>query len=82
MSYKKNFHLFTAYHFFSNRVRISWNNGDNRKVFVKLNLYLGSYHVVLKMPKTSPEKLTKTVVEMQQLPDTLKRLLSKKKFFA
>ena len=30
---------------------------------------MGLYHVVLTTPKTSPEKLTLTVVEMQQLPD-------------
>ena len=30
---------------------------------------MGLYHVVLATPKTSPEKLTLTVVEMQQLPD-------------
>ena len=30
---------------------------------------MGLYHVVLKTPKTSPENLPLTVVEMQQLPD-------------
>ena len=30
---------------------------------------LGIYHVVLKTPKTSPEKITLTFVEMQQLPE-------------
>ena len=30
---------------------------------------MGLYHVVLTTPKTSREKLTLTVVEMQQLPD-------------
>ena len=30
---------------------------------------MGLYHVVLTTPKTSPEKLTLTVVDMQQLPD-------------
>ena len=30
---------------------------------------LGLYHVVPTFPKTSPKKLTLTVVEMQQLPD-------------
>ena len=30
---------------------------------------MGLYHVVLTTPKTSPEKLTLNVVEMQQLPD-------------
>ena len=33
---------------------------------------MGLYHVVLSTPKTSPEKLTLTVVEMQQLPDVEK----------
>ena len=30
---------------------------------------MGLYHVALRTPKSSPEKLTLTVVEMQQLPD-------------
>ena len=53
----------------SNRVMMSWNIGDNRNLFLKLKSKLGLYHVVLTTPKTSPEKLTLTVVEMQQLPD-------------
>ena len=48
---------------------MSWNIGDNRNLFVKLKSKLGLYHVVLTTPKSSPEKLTLTVVEMQQLPD-------------
>ena len=48
---------------------MSWNIGDNRNLFLKLNSKLGLYHIVLKTPKTSPEKLTLTVVEMQQLPE-------------
>ena len=48
---------------------MSWNIGDNRNLFLKLKSKLGLYHVVLTNPKTSPEKLTLTVVEMQQLPD-------------
>ena len=48
---------------------MSWNIGDNRNLFLKLKLNLGLYHVVLTTPKTSPEKITLTVVEMQQLPD-------------
>ena len=48
---------------------MSWNIGDNRNVFLKLKSILGLYHVVLTTPKTSPEKLTVTSVEMQQLPD-------------
>ena len=46
-----------------------WNMGDNRNLFLKLKSKLGLYHVVLATPKTSPEKLTLTVIEMQQLPD-------------
>ena len=69
---KKLFHLFTPNHFFSNRVKMSWNIGDNRNLFPKLKSKLGLYHVVLSTPKTSPEKLTLTVVEMQQLPDVEK----------
>ena len=46
-----------------------WNIGDKRNLFLKLKLKLGLYHVVLTTPKPSPEKLTLTVVEMQQLPD-------------
>ena len=69
MFYKKQFHLFTLYHFSSNRVKLSWNIGDNRNFFLKLKSKLGLYHVVLTTPKTSPEKITLTVVEMQQLPD-------------
>ena len=30
---------------------------------------LGLYHVVLTTPKTTPEKITLTLVEMQQLPE-------------
>ena len=48
---------------------MSWNIGDNRNLFLKLKSKLGLYHVVLTTPKTSPEKLTLTAVEMQQLPD-------------
>ena len=48
---------------------MSWNIGDNRSLFLKLKSKLGLYHVVLTTTKTSPEKLTLTVVEMQQLPD-------------
>ena len=48
---------------------MSWNIGDSRNLFLKLNSKSGPYHVVLTTPKSSPEKLTFTVVEMQQLPD-------------
>ena len=45
-----------------------WNIGDNGNLFLKLKSKLGLHHVVLTTSKTSPEKLTLTVVEMQQLP--------------
>ena len=48
---------------------MSWNIGDNRNLFLKLKSKLGLCHVVLTTPKTSPEKHTLTVVEMQKLPD-------------
>ena len=48
---------------------MSWKNGDNRNLFLKLKSKLGFYHILLTTPKTSPKKLTLTVVEMQQLPD-------------
>ena len=69
MFYKKQFHLFIVYHYYSNRVKMSWNIGDERNLFLKLKSKLGLYHVVLTTPKTSPEKCTVTVSEMQQLPD-------------
>ena len=48
---------------------MSWNIGDNRNLFLKLKSKLDLNHVVLTTPKTSLDKLTLTVVEMQQLPD-------------
>ena len=48
---------------------MSWNIGNNRNLFRRLISELGLYHVVFTTPKTSPGKLTLTVVEMQQLPD-------------
>ena len=47
---------------------MSWNIGENRKLFLKLKSKLGLHHHVLTTPKTSPEKNTLTLVEMQQLP--------------
>ena len=37
--------------------------------FLKLKSKLGSHHVEFKTPKTSPEELTLTLTEMQQLSD-------------
>ena len=47
---------------------MSWNIGDNGNLSLKLNTKLGLYHVALKS-KDSPEKITLTLVETQQLPD-------------
>ena len=51
---------------------MSWDIGDNRNLFLKSKSKLGLYRVVLTNPKISPEKLTLTVVEMQQLTDIKK----------
>ena len=48
---------------------MSWNIRDIRNLFLKLKSNLGLYYVVLTTPKTSPEKHTLNVVEMQKLPD-------------
>ena len=48
---------------------MSWNIGENRKLFLNLKSKLGLYHVVLTTPKTSPEKDTLILVEMQQLSE-------------
>ena len=47
---------------------MSWNIGDNRNLFLKLKTKLGLYHIEIKS-KDSPEKITLTLVETQQLPD-------------
>ena len=49
-------------------VRISWNIGDNKNLFLKLKTKLGLYHVELKS-KDTPEKNAITLVETQQLTD-------------
>ena len=47
---------------------MSWNIGVNRNLFLNLGSNLGLYQFVLLTPKTFHEKLTLTVVEMQQVP--------------
>ena len=47
---------------------MNWNIGDSRNLFLKLKTKLGLYHVELRR-KESPEKITLTLVETQQLPD-------------
>ena len=46
---------------------MNWSIGEIRNLFSKLNSKLGLYHVVLTTPKTSPEKNTLTLVEMQHM---------------
>ena len=45
---------------------MSGNIGNNRNLFLKLKSKLGFYRVVLTIFRTSPNKLTLIVVEMQQ----------------
>ena len=47
---------------------MSWNIGDYRNLYLKVKTKLGLYHVELRS-KDSPEKITLTRVETQQLPD-------------
>ena len=47
---------------------MSWNIGDKRNLFLRLKTKLGLYYVELRS-KDSPEKVTLTLVETQQLPD-------------
>ena len=54
--------LFYSLSFSSIRVWTSWNIGVNRNFFLKLKWKLRLYHVVLRVPKISLEKLTPTVV--------------------
>ena len=49
-----------------------WNIGGKRNLFLKLKTKLGPYHVALTTPKTSLDRLTLTVLEIQQLPDVEK----------
>ena len=71
----------TLHLYFFDRVKISWNIGDNRNFFLKSKSILGLYHVVLTTQKTSPEKLTLTVVECNNC-QTMKKLIPKKKYLA
>ena len=48
---------------------MSWNIGDKRNLFFKLNSKLGFYHVVLTTPKPSAQKFTLTEFETPQWPD-------------
>ena len=60
---------------------MSWSIGENRNLFLNLESNFGLHHVVLTTPKTSPEKNTLTLVEMQQLPE-IEKMDSKNKILA
>ena len=51
---------------------MSYNIGEYRSLFILMKSKLGLYQVVLTAPKISPEKVTLTIVEMQQLPEIKK----------
>ena len=51
------------------RVNMGYNIRKIRNLLLKLKSNLGLHHVLLTTPKIYAEKLTLTVVEMQQLPD-------------
>ena len=51
---------------------MSWNNGDNKNLFLKLKRKLGLYPFELEKPDDSPEKITLTLAETQQFPETEK----------
>ena len=53
---------------------------DNRNLLLNLKSNMGLYHFVLTTPKNSLEKLTLTVVEIQQMPD-IEKAASKKNFW-
>ena len=77
----KQLQLFAFYYpFLSIWVRMSWNIGENRNLFRKLKSKLGLYHVALTTPKTSPEKFTLSLVEMQQFPE-IEQVDSKNEIF-
>ena len=48
---------------------MTWNIGENWNLFPNLKSKLELYHVVLTTTKTSLEKNTLTLIEMQQLPE-------------
>ena len=48
---------------------MSWNIGENGNLCLQLKSNLELHHVVLTSPKTSPERNTLALVEVQQLPE-------------
>ena len=54
--------------------------GGNRNLYLNLKSKMGLHHFVLKTPQTFPEKITLTLVEMQQLPEIEKADSEKETF--
>ena len=52
---------------------MSWSIGDIRNLFVNVKSKLRLFHVILKTPEASPEKLTLTVVKMPDIEETASR---------
>ena len=65
----KQLQLFTLYYHFFLMCLNELEHWRKQKRFSQIEIKLGLYHVVLTTPKTSPEKITLTLVEMQQLPE-------------
>ena len=57
-----------------------WNMWDKKNLFLKLKTKLGLYHVELRS-KDSQEKITPTLVEIQQMPDIEKSWIKKRNFW-
>ena len=58
---------------------MSWSIGENRNRLLNLKSKFGLYQIVLTTPRTSPEKIALTVVEIQRLPD-IEKTDSKEEF--
>ena len=57
MFYKKQLHLFSLYHYFSNRVKMSCNIGDNRNLFLKLKSELDFIMLYIQLQKLLPKNV-------------------------
>ena len=61
--------LFTLIIYSFNSIRDELEHWRQLKPLSQAKKNLGLYHVELRKPKDSPEKITLTLVETQQLPD-------------
>ena len=69
MFYTNVLQLLTNSHFLSIPIKIIWKIGVDTKLYLNLKWRLSLYQDVLSTPKTLPQKLTLTVLQMQQVPD-------------